>query len=177
MFNKSNKYIALSCLILISSCASHSVDCSRNQPNYNKIVIVINTANILTADESLEKNYRESIKNIIETNWNMQLHDKFHKKINNNLIITNKQECDPQTLIVEGVITSIDKSVKIAPFMPIKSRYSISLQATIKYCSTGALITHKRIDDSDYDFQDLLDGLGTKLADFTYDALTACSAN
>jgi hypothetical protein len=169
----------LCCLLLLSGCALHNKmfppkNC-KLITNVSKIIIDVNTNDLMTVETGLGGNYRESLKNTIEFNVAKILKSKFNKEINQKqLVIASKTACDVNTVVVEGNITVIKKYWTIGAFVPMKERYNGELQAKIKICSSEEALIEEKIDDSDDDFSDMAKGLGENLGSFAYDTLTIC---
>lgn len=174
--------LLLVCMSLLSSCALHNKifkpvpkNCNKPISKFNKIIIAINTDNLMTVDAGLGGNYRVSIKNTITDSLEKKLNNKFRDAIiSHQLTITDKVECDMQSVIVEGDVTYIKAYLTMGAFVPVKQRHSGELRAKIKLCSSGDVVGAKTIGSSDDDFQDMVREFGEKLGSFAHDILTAC---
>lgn len=172
--------VVLGYLLLLSGCELHNKifppeNCNKPISEYNKIIIALNTDNIMTVDMNLSGNSRESIKNIVTDSLEKTLNDKFRKEINQKqLTITKQTTCDAQSVVIEGDITYIKSYLTVGAFVPVKQRYEGELNARIKKCVTGDELSVETIDNSDDDFREMNKDLGRKLGRFAYDKLTTC---
>jgi hypothetical protein len=150
-------------------------NCNKPISRFNKIIIAVNTDNLMTVDTGLGGNYRASIKSTVADALEKRLRNKFNDAIElHQLTIAEKIECDIQSVMIEGDITYIKTYLTMGAFVPVKQRHSGELKAKIKICSSGDVLSARTISNSDDDFQDMVKDLGEKLGSFAHDKLTTC---